>query len=89
MEVFTLLKYIGKRFIYMIITLFVIVTATFFLMQAAPGGPFSGERKLPPEIEANLNEHGMDKPLFVQYASYLKSVAMWDFGPSFKYKVKC
>lgn len=37
MEVFTLLKYIGKRFIYMIITLFVIVTATFFLMQAAPG----------------------------------------------------
>ena len=87
MEVFTLLKYIGKRFIYMIITLFVIVTATFFLMQAAPGGPFSGERKLPPEIEANLNEHyGLDKPLFVQYASYLKSVAMWDFGPSFKYK---
>ena len=45
-----MLKYIGKRFIYMIITLFVIVTATFFLMQAAPGGPFSGERKLPPEI---------------------------------------
>lgn len=87
MEVFTLLKYIGKRFIYMIITLFVIVTATFFLMQAAPGGPFSGERKLPPEIEANLNEHyGLDKPLFVQYVSYLKSVAMWDFGPSFKYK---
>ncbi|WP_426616687.1 ABC transporter permease [Bacillus velezensis] len=82
-----MLKYIGKRFIYMIITLFVIVTATFFLMQAAPGGPFSGERKLPPEIEANLNEHyGLDKPLFVQYASYLKSVAMWDFGPSFKYK---
>ncbi|WP_331828013.1 ABC transporter permease [Bacillus velezensis] len=82
-----MLKYIGKRFIYMIITLFVIVTATFFLMQAAPGGPFSGERKLPPEIEANLNEHyGLDKPLFVQYVSYLKSVAMWDFGPSFKYK---
>lgn len=81
-----MLKYIGKRFIYMIITLFVIVTATFFLMQAAPA-PFSGERKLPPEIEANLNEHyGLDKPLFVQYVSYLKSVAMWDFGPSFKYK---
>ncbi|MBT2573823.1 ABC transporter permease [Bacillus sp. ISL-51] len=82
-----MLKYIGKRFIYMIITLFVIVTATFFLMQAAPGGPFSGERKLPPEIEANLNEHyGLDKPLVIQYVSYLKSVAMWDFGPSFKYK---
>ncbi|AII35160.1 ABC transporter permease subunit [Bacillus subtilis] len=82
-----MLKYIGRRLVYMIITLFVIVTVTFFLMQAAPGGPFSGEKKLPPEIEANLNAHyGLDKPLFVQYVSYLKSVAMWDFGPSFKYK---
>nr|WGE07380.1 ABC transporter permease [Bacillus subtilis] len=82
-----MLKYIGRRLIYMVITLFVIVTVTFFLMQAAPGGPFSDEKKLPPEIEANLNEHyGLDKPLFVQYLGYLKSVAMWDFGPSFKYK---
>lgn len=82
-----MLKYIGRRLVYMVITLFVIVTVTFFLMQAAPGGPFSGEKKLPPEIEANLNAHyGLDKPLFVQYVSYLKSVAMWDFGPSFKYK---
>ncbi len=52
-----MLKYIGRRLIYMVITLFVIVTVTFFLMQAAPGGPFSDEKKLPPEIEANLNEH--------------------------------
>ena len=82
-----MLKYIGKRLIYILITLFVIVTATFFLMQAAPGGPFSGEKKLPAEIEANLNEHyGLDKPLFVQYVSYLGSVATLDFGPSFKYK---
>lgn len=82
-----MLKYIGKRLIYILITLFVIVTATFFLMQAAPGGPFSGEKKLPVEIEANLNEHyGLDKPLFVQYVSYLGSVAKLDFGPSFKYK---
>lgn len=63
------------------------MTATFFLIQAAPGGPFSGEKKLPPEIEANLNAHyGLDQPLYKQYFDYLVSVAQWDFGPSFKYK---
>ncbi len=56
-------------------------------MRAAPGGPFSAEKKLPPEIQANLNEfYGFDQPLYVQYFDYLKSVATLDFGPSFKYK---
>ncbi|KSU88216.1 peptide ABC transporter permease [Priestia veravalensis] len=71
----------------MFLSLFLIVSATFFLMRAAPGGPFSAEKKLPPEIEANLNEfYGFDQPLYVQYFDYLKSVATLDFGPSFKYK---
>ncbi|MED4587239.1 ABC transporter permease [Priestia flexa] len=82
-----MLKYISKRLLYMFLSLFLIVSATFFLMRAAPGGPFSAEKKLPPEIEANLNEfYGFDQPLYVQYFDYLKSVATLDFGPSFKYK---
>nr|WP_261392434.1 ABC transporter permease [Priestia flexa] len=83
----SVLKYISKRLLYMFLSLFLIVSATFFLMRAAPGGPFSAEKKLPPEIEANLNEfYGFDQPLYVQYFDYLKSVATLDFGPSFKYK---
>ncbi|MCM3066827.1 ABC transporter permease [Priestia flexa] len=82
-----MLKYISKRLLYMFLSLFLIVSATFFLMRAAPGGPFSAEKKLPPEIQANLNEfYGFDQPLYVQYFDYLKSVATLDFGPSFKYK---
>jgi len=71
----------------MLLSLYLIITATFFLMRAAPGGPFSGEKKLPPEIEANLNAYyGLDQPWYKQYFDYLVSIAQWDFGPSFKYK---
>lgn len=52
-----MLRYIGRRLLSMLLSLFLIITATFFLMRAAPGGPFSGEKKLPPEIEKNLNEY--------------------------------
>jgi oligopeptide transport system permease protein len=87
MEVANMLKYIGRRLLYMLLSLFLIITATFFLMRAAPGGPFSGEKQLPPEIEKNLNEfYGLDRPWYEQYFDYLTSIAQWDFGPSFKYK---
>ena len=80
-------QYILKRFVYILISLFFIVTITFFLMQAAPGGPFTSERKVPPKIEEQLNEaYGLDKPLFFQYTDYLGNIAKWDFGPSFKQK---
>ncbi|MBP2241171.1 oligopeptide transport system permease protein [Cytobacillus eiseniae] len=80
-------KYIGKRLLYMILSLWLIVTATFFFMRIAPGNPFTSEKQLPPEIEANLNAHyGLDKPWYAQYGDYLLKVAKWDFGPSFKYK---
>ena len=80
-------KYIGKRLVYMLISLWLIVTATFFFMRIAPGNPFTSEKKLPPEIEANLNAHfGLDKPWYAQYGEYLVRIAKWDFGPSFKYK---
>ncbi|WP_243291340.1 ABC transporter permease [Bacillus sp. FJAT-47783] len=82
-----MLKYIGKRILFMLLSLYLIITATFFLMRAAPGGPFSGEKKLPPEIEANLNAYyGLDQPWYIQYFDYLVSIVQWDFGPSFKYK---
>ncbi|KAF0816858.1 Oligopeptide ABC transporter, permease protein OppB [Bacillus sp. ZZV12-4809] len=80
-------KYIGKRLLYMILSLWMIVTATFFFMRIAPGNPFASEKKLPPEIEANLNAHfGLDKPWYAQYWEYLVRIVNWDFGPSFKYK---
>ncbi|MFO1445548.1 ABC transporter permease [Bacillus sp. Bva_UNVM-123] len=82
-------KYIGKRVLYMLISLWLIVTATFFFMRIAPGNPFTSEKKLPPEIEANLNAHyGLDKPWYAQYGEYLLRIAKWDFGPSFKYKAQ-
>jgi oligopeptide transport system permease protein len=68
-------------------TLFIIVTITFFLMRAAPGGPFDQEQALAPEIKANLERaYGLDQPVWIQYGRYLKSLLHGDFGPSFKYK---
>jgi oligopeptide transport system permease protein len=68
-------------------TLLIIVTATFFLMRAAPGGPFDQEQTLPPEIMANLQRaYGLDQPIWTQYGRYLKALMHGDFGPSFKYK---
>ena len=68
-------------------TLLIIVTATFFLMRAAPGGPFDQEQTLPPEIIANLQSaYGLDQPIWIQYGRYLRSLVHGDFGPSFKYK---
>jgi oligopeptide transport system permease protein len=68
-------------------TLFVIVTLAFFLVRAAPGGPFDREQSLPPQIMANLqNAYGLDQPIWVQYARYMRALAHGDFGPSFKYK---
>lgn len=56
-------------------------------MRLAPGNPFTSEKKLPPEIEANLNAfYGLDQPWYKQYWDYITGIASWDFGPSFKYK---
>lgn len=79
-------RYLLKRLVYIFISLFFIITLTFFLMKAAPGGPFASERKLPPKLEEQMNEaYGLNEPIHVQYVDYLISVAKWDFGPSFKY----
>jgi oligopeptide transport system permease protein len=82
-----MMRYFFTRLAGAIPTLFVIVTLTFFLMRAAPGGPFDTEQSLPPEIMANLQKaYGLDQPVWIQYGRYLKSLSRGDFGPSFKYK---
>ena len=76
-----------RRLLGAIPTLFVIVTATFFLIRLAPGGPFDQEQRLPPEIQANLEAaYGLDQPMLVQYGRYLSGLVRGDFGPSFKYR---
>lgn len=80
-------RYFFKRLAGAIPTLFIIITAAFFLIRAAPGGPFDQEQTLPPEILANLQSaYGLDRPIWVQYGRYLGALAHGDFGPSFKYK---
>ena len=81
------MKYLVTKFIYIIMTLFVIITLTFFLMKAIPGDPFSEEKAIPKEILDALHRHyGLSDPWYIQYFRYVKSVVTWDLGPSFKYK---
>jgi len=76
-----------KRFLGAWPTLFVLVAVAFFLIRLAPGGPFDAERRLPPEVEANLQAaYHLDAPLHEQFVRYLASIARGDFGPSFQYK---
>ena len=82
-----MLRYFLTRLAGAVPTLFVIVTISFFLIRAAPGGPFDQEQTLPPEILANLQSaYGLDQPVWTQYGRYLGALARGDFGPSFKYK---
>jgi oligopeptide transport system permease protein len=67
-------------------SLIVIATMTFFLIRLAPGGPFSTEKNISPEVLSQLNSYyGLDKPLFTQYLNYMVNIVTVDFGPSFKY----
>lgn len=78
--------YVLQRLGMMLLTLWAIVTLTFFLMHAVPGGPFVSERMLAPEIAAALNaKYGLDQPIWLQYLNYLRGVVTLDLGPSFKY----
>lgn len=82
-----MLIFILKRLLIAIPVMFLVIALGFFLMRAAPGGPLTSERKLPPEIEANIRAaYDLDKPLHIQFAIYVSKVVQGDFGPSFKYK---
>ncbi len=75
--------YILRRLMWMIPVLFFIATITFFLMHRVPGGPFTSEKSRPPAVEEALRrKYGLDKPLFVQYRTYLWNVLHGDLGIS-------
>ena len=82
-----MLSYLLRRLLYTVVTFMAIVTAVFFLVRAAPGGPFDGERRLTPEIEANLMAaYDLDAPVHVQFGRYVAKLARGDLGPSFRQK---
>lgn len=80
------LMYILKRIVLAILTVWVVITVTFFVMHAVPGGPFMGEKALSEAATAALEaKYGLDKPLFEQYTTYLADIiTKFDFGPSLK-----
>ena len=81
-----MLNHALKRLLGAVPTLLLLITLAFFLMRAAPGGPFDRERALPPQIEAALQaEYRLDQPLWRQYLGYLGGLARGDLGPSFQY----
>lgn len=80
-----MLKYILKRLAMAIVTIFVVATLTFFLMNMVPGGPFMSEKAISPQAQAALEaKYGLDKPLFEQYITYMKDALHGDFGDSLK-----
>ncbi|MEC7636670.1 MAG: ABC transporter permease subunit [Pseudomonadota bacterium] len=79
-------KFLLSRIAQAVPVLLVVVTATFFIVHAAPGGPFSADKAVPPEvIEALEAQYKLDQPVWRQYISYLGDILSGDFGPSFKY----
>ena len=82
-------KYILKRIVMSFVTIFVIITLTFFLMHSVPGNPLQQEGKIPPSVYQNLEaKYGLNQPLFTQYKIYLKNVLRLDFGESMKSKTE-
>jgi len=82
-----LLAYSLRRLLGAIPTLLILIASAFLMIRAAPGGPFDTERKLLPEIEANLRAaYHLDEPLYQQFGRYLYGLAHFDFGPSFQYR---
>ena len=79
--------YIFRRIISSLLTLFVVITITFFMMRAIPGGPFTDEKAIPQFVMEKINaRYGLDKPLYIQYGKYLMNVMKLDLGPSYRYE---
>ena len=80
-------RFIIRRILSLIPTMFIIITVSFFMIRLAPGGPFAREREVPEAILQNLMaRYHLDEPLPQQYVRYLGDVLRWDFGPSFRYR---
>jgi oligopeptide transport system permease protein len=82
-----MIGFVLKRIFGAVVTLFVIITLSFFMMRLAPGGPFSKDRNFPPEVLENIKKkYDLDKPLLVQYGLYIKRIVVdFDLGPSTRY----
>ncbi|MGF7046140.1 oligopeptide transport system permease protein [Paenibacillus sp. DS2015] len=82
-----MIRYIANKFFYMLISLLILISVTFFLMKAIPGDPFMSEKMVSPEIQARLMEqYGLDKPVYQQYFKYLGDIVTGDFGLSMKHQ---
>ncbi len=83
-----MLNYILRRVFVAIPTLLILIVLCFLLMHSAPGGPFTSERPLPPQVLANIQaKYGLDQPMIVQMWNYVVGIVTnFDFGPSFQYK---
>ena len=80
-------KYFLSRFIQAPLVILILVTISFFLIRLAPGGPFSSERRLDPEIERAIKaKYHLDKPVWSQYLLFIGNLMHGDLGPSFKHK---
>ena len=80
-----MINYIVKRVILAALTIFLVATITFFLMNLVPGGPFVAEKSISAQAQAALKaKYGLDKPLIVQYKNYMVNAAQVDFGLSLK-----
>ena len=82
-----MLRLFFRRLLESIPTLLILIAVTFFMMRMAPGGPFDSEKRLAPEVEANLRAaYHLDEPLWQQFGRYLWNLVQGDFGPSFQYR---
>jgi len=80
-------KYILKRIAVSILSLIAVMSITFFLIRIIPGGPFTDEKNIPPQVMENiLARYKLNDPLYKQYTDYLLNVLRFDFGPSFRYE---
>lgn len=82
-----MIRYILEKLFYMLLSLFILISATFFLMKAIPGNPFMSEKNIQPQIKERLMEqYGLNKPIFEQYLQYLGNIVKGDLGISMKYQ---
>ena len=83
-----MIYFIIRRLAVSIPTLLILIILSFILMYSAPGGPFTSERPLPPQVLANIQaKYGLDDPLWKQIWDYTYGIIFnFDFGPSFRYK---
>ncbi|MFF2481274.1 ABC transporter permease [Paenibacillus sp. NPDC058071] len=80
-----MVRYVLQKLLFMIVSILVLASATFFLMKAIPGNPFQSEKNVPPAIQERLNEqYGLNDPLFEQYLRYMNNLLHFDLGLSMK-----